>query len=68
MRTAKSPEQLIKHTIALHRRASTAVPIHERNPVHTAIVYLIDKEGRFVLPFSLKHSTEAAAPDRRSYV
>jgi protein SCO1/2 len=35
---------------------------------HTAIVYLMDKEGRFVSPFSLKRSTEAAAADLRRYL
>jgi protein SCO1/2 len=32
---------------------------------HTAIVYLMDKEGRFVSPFSLKRTAEAAADDLR---
>jgi protein SCO1 len=32
---------------------------------HTAIVYLMDKEGRFVSPFSLKRPAEAAAADLR---
>ena len=32
---------------------------------HTAIVYLMDKEGRFVTPFSLKRTPEAAAADLR---
>ena len=35
---------------------------------HTAIVYLMDKEGRFVSPFSLKRSAEAAAADLRRYL
>jgi protein SCO1/2 len=35
---------------------------------HTAIVYLMDKEGRFVSPFSLKRTTEAAAADLRRYL
>jgi len=35
---------------------------------HTAIVYLMDKDGRFVAPFSLKRSTEAAAADLRRYL
>ena len=35
---------------------------------HTAIIYLMDKEGRFVSPFSLKRSTEAAAADLRRYL
>ena len=32
---------------------------------HTAIVYLMDKEGRFVAPFSLKRTSEAAVADLR---
>jgi protein SCO1 len=35
---------------------------------HTAIVYLMDKDGRFVAPFSLKRKPEAAAADLRRYL
>jgi protein SCO1/2 len=35
---------------------------------HTTIVYLMDKEGRFVAPFSLKRTTEAAAADLRRHL
>ncbi len=35
---------------------------------HTAIVYLMDKQGRFVAPFSLKRRTEDAAADLRKYL
>ena len=35
---------------------------------HTAIVYLMDKAGRFVSPFSLKRTTDAAAADLRRYL
>ncbi len=35
---------------------------------HTAIVYLMDKTGRFVSPFSLKRTTDAAAADLRRYL
>lgn len=34
---------------------------------HTALVYLMDKDGRFVAPFSLKRPPEAAAADLRKY-
>src|SRR5437870_3450584 len=34
---------------------------------HTAIVYLMDKAGRFVSPFNLKRTTDAAAADLRRY-
>jgi protein SCO1/2 len=32
---------------------------------HTAIVYLMDKDGHFVSPFNLKRTSEAAAEDLR---
>src|SRR5216684_3778629 len=35
---------------------------------HTAIVYLMDKEGRFVAPFSIKRNAEAAATYLRRYL
>jgi protein SCO1/2 len=35
---------------------------------HTAIVYLMDKDGHFVAPFSMKRTPEAAATDLRRYL
>jgi protein SCO1/2 len=35
---------------------------------HTALVYLMDKDGRFVAPFSLKRRAEDAAADLRHYL
>jgi len=35
---------------------------------HTAIVYLMDKAGRFVSPFSIKGTTDAAVADLRRYL
>src|SRR5262249_19232931 len=35
---------------------------------HTAIVYLMDKDGRFVSPFSLKRKPDAAAAELRKYL
>jgi protein SCO1 len=32
---------------------------------HTAVVYLMDKEGRFIAPFNLKKSADEAAADLR---
>jgi protein SCO1/2 len=34
---------------------------------HTALVYLMDKQGRFVAPFNLKRRPEEAAADLRKY-
>jgi protein SCO1/2 len=35
---------------------------------HTAIVYLMDKEGRFVSPFNLRRKPEASAEELRKYL
>ena len=35
---------------------------------HTAIVYLMDKDGHFIAPFNLKRKPEAAAADLRKYL
>jgi protein SCO1/2 len=35
---------------------------------HTAIVYLMDKDGHFVAPFSLRRTPQAAADDLRRYL
>jgi protein SCO1/2 len=35
---------------------------------HTALVYLMDKQGRFVAPFNLKRSPEASAAELRKYM
>ena len=35
---------------------------------HTAIVYLMDKNGQFVAPFDLKRTVDAAAADLRRYL
>ncbi len=35
---------------------------------HTALVYLMDKQGRFIAPFSLKRRPEEAAADLRRYL
>ena len=34
---------------------------------HTAIVYLMDKQGNFVAPFSLRRRPEDSAADLRRY-
>jgi protein SCO1/2 len=46
------------------------VPLDKDNYTvdHTTLVYLMDKEGRFVAPFNLKRTTDAAAADLRRYL
>ncbi|MGE3144400.1 MAG: SCO family protein [Pseudorhodoplanes sp.] len=35
---------------------------------HTALVYLMDKQGRFVAPFNMKRTPEAAAKDLKKHL
>jgi protein SCO1 len=35
---------------------------------HTAIVYLMDKDGRFISPFNMKRTADVAAADLRKYL
>ena len=53
-----------------YRVYSKKVPLEGGNYTmdHTTIVYLMDKEGRFVAPFSLKRRPEESAADLRRYL
>jgi protein SCO1 len=53
-----------------YRAIYRKVPLEEGGYTmdHTAIVYLMDKQGRFVSPFSLKRSTEASAAELRKHL
>jgi protein SCO1 len=46
------------------------VPLQEGSYTmdHTALVYLMDKDGRFVSPFNMKRTPEALAADLRRYL
>lgn len=46
------------------------VPLEEGDYTmdHTALVYLMDKQGRFVAPFNIKQATETAVADLRRYL
>jgi protein SCO1/2 len=35
---------------------------------HTALIYLMDRDGKFVAPFNLKRTPEAAAADLKRYL
>lgn len=53
-----------------YRVFSQKVPIGngEYSMDHSAVVYLMDKNGRFVAPFNLKRTPEAAAADLKKYL
>ena len=53
-----------------YRAYSKKIPLAEGGYTmdHSALVYLMDKEGRFVAPFNLKRRPEDSAADLRRYL
>jgi protein SCO1/2 len=64
-----TPEAVEKMTKA-YRVYSRKVPTKDGDYTmdHTALVYLMDKQGRFVAPFNLKRKPEEAAADLSRYL
>jgi protein SCO1/2 len=60
----------IDHMIKTYRVYAKNVPTGDGDYSmdHSILVYLMDKQGRFVAPFNLKRSPEAAAADLRRYL
>jgi protein SCO1/2 len=63
-----SPEN-IAAMLKAYRVYSRKVPLKDGGYTmdHTALVYLLDREGRFVAPFNMKLSPEAAAAELRKH-
>ena len=61
-----NPEQIAK-VISAYRVYARKVPLKDGDYTmdHTAVVYLMDKNGRFIAPFNLKKSADEAAADLR---
>ena len=59
----------IDAVIKSYRAYAKKVPLKEGDYTmdHTAIVYLMDKQGRFVAPFNMKRPPEEAAAELRKY-
>ena len=64
-----NPEAVAK-VLSAYRVFSRKVPLKDGDYTmdHTALVYLMDKDGRFVAPFNLKRSPEDAATDLKRYL
>jgi protein SCO1/2 len=62
--------QAVEQAIKEYRVYARKVPLDGGGYTmdHTALVYLMDKQGRFVAPFSLKRSADAAAAELRKYL
>jgi len=56
--------------LRVYRVYAKKVPLKDADYTmdHTAVVYLMDKDGRFVAPFNLKQTPEAAADQLRRYL
>ena len=64
-----NPEQIAK-VISAYRVYAKKVPLKDGGYTmdHTALIYLMDRDGKFVSPFNLKRSTDQAAEDLRRYL
>ena len=64
-----NPEAVTK-VLSAYRVFSRKVPLKDGDYTmdHTALIYLMDKDGRFVAPFNLKRSPEDAATDLKRYL
>jgi protein SCO1 len=64
-----NPEQIAK-VISAYRVYARKVPLKEGDYTmdHTALIYLMDRDGRFISPFNLKRPPEQAAADLKRYL
>jgi protein SCO1/2 len=63
------PEDLAK-VISEYRVYAKKVPLKDGDYTmdHTALVYLMDRDGKFVAPFNLKRTPDEAASDLKHYL
>ena len=64
-----NPEEVAK-VITAYRVYARKVPLKDGDYTmdHTALIYLMDRDGKFVAPFNLKQTSEAAAADLKKYL
>jgi protein SCO1/2 len=64
-----TPDEIAK-VVAGYRVYARKVPLKDGDYTmdHTALVYLMDRNGRFVAPFNLKRTPQEAADDLRRYL
>ncbi len=63
------PNEVAK-VISAYRVYARKVPLKEGDYTmdHTALIYLMDRDGKFVSPFNLKRTPEEAAADLKRYL
>ena len=64
-----NPDQIAK-VLSEYRVYAKKVPLKDGDYTmdHTALIYLMDREGNFVAPFNLKRTPEEAAKDLKRYL
>lgn len=64
-----NPDQVSK-AITAYRVYAKKVPLKDGDYTmdHTALIYLMDRDGKFVAPFNLKQTPEQAAADLKRYL
>ena len=64
-----SPETIAK-VLSEYRVYAKKIPLKDGDYTmdHTALIYLMDRDGKFVAPFNLKQTPEAAAADLKRYL
>jgi protein SCO1/2 len=64
-----NPESIAK-VLSAYRVYSKKVPLKDGDYTmdHTALIYLMDRDGRFVSPFNLKRTPAEAAADLKKYL
>jgi protein SCO1/2 len=62
--------QAVAKIISEYRVYARKVPLKDGDYTmdHTALIYLMDRDGKFVSPFNLKRSPEEAAADLKRYL
>lgn len=64
-----SPEA-VAQIVSAYRVYSKKIPLKDGDYTmdHTALIYLMDRDGRFVAPFNIKRRPEEAAADLKRYL
>src|ERR1700676_3450938 len=64
-----NPDEVAK-VITAYRVYARKVPLKDGDYTmdHTALIYLMDRDGKFVAPFNLKQTPEQAAADLKKYL
>lgn len=70
LRGVTGDEAAVAAMLKSYRVYSKKIPLQgdDYTMDHTALVYLMDKQGKFVAPFSLKRTPDEAAADLRRYL